>query len=218
MVMDMSPDHGATAERTWVTPNPRQPLTPPPNPPRHITGSPYGDAAVDAALTDYYGLTATHPHAAWTAPDRARMRAALDAADTHRAADTQPLRHARPRSVEVFAAYGIGTPRRVGDWTDDPAQLAEHVQLAQAIIASDPAFDDWRVVDHGPGSREWDEHTAKVLADITAAAVAATEEEYRAECDGFLTFADADAHADHVLECGICQAEERDHLDAEDAR
>lgn len=185
--------------------------------------------AIDAALTTLTGRPV----------DRATIAEALRAADTRRRAETDATNPGpRPRSVEVHARWGAARERVPGgngrDWTADSAELAEMVTRAQTMV-DDPTnrYDDWRVITHGPGTPERAAYVAQVLADLEASARATARAikdtcpcdpygpaiaEDRPECDPSLALLCADCLADHVRDCGICQAVERDHLDAEDDR
>lgn len=189
-----------TPERTWVTP--------------HATSG-WSDHAIDHAVRALTGRPV----------DRATIAAALTAADhARRAENAATAPGPQPRSVEVYIRWR-GHPQRIPtadgrDWTADPAELAEMVTRAQTML-DDPTseYDEWTMIVHGPGTPERAAHQRQILADLETSARAArtAEDVHRAECDGSLTF-DADDLADHILECGTCQAEERDHLDAEDDR
>lgn len=198
----MANDPGTTApERTWVTP--------------HATSA-WSDRAIDAAVAALAGRPV----------DRATIAAALNAADhARRAENAATAPGPQPRSVEVYIRWR-GHPQRIPapgdrDWTADPAELAEMVTRAQSML-DDPTTecDEWRIIVHGPGTPERAAHQRQILAGLETSARAArtAEDVHRAECDGTLTFAGDDDLADHILECGTCQAEERDHLDAEDDR
>lgn len=203
--------------------------TPAPHP---ASTSRWSDAAILEALAGWFGRGVDADDVPETLERfGARMRTALDAAHARHAAENVDRRYraGQPTSVYLVRKYG-GHTEKIGDWSTDPVDIHE-LQTRALTAVTDPGHwaDGYITVEHGPGEPEYDEHTARVLAeldDLAARQAAPTcigcgrrdSEAAAPECDGLADPMCPDCLNIHITGCGVCTQAEIDNRDAEDDR